>query len=162
MNFHSWVGKICIQLMDDVWIRLEVTVYPLLSHPGDALNIKLHTHTLISKPLHLKDWDKSKVFLTVGPGGVRGWGRGWNHAAAAETGQTGLRQAKRHSEGKRERHWAISSQSGCTGPMGEGKGLGAAAFPFLSGWQDDMSREETFFFFFSLFAPQHHQLSSCF
>lgn len=77
-----------------------------------------------------------------GPGGVRGW----NHAAAAETAQTGLRRAKRHSEGKRERHWAISSQSGCTGPMGEGKGLGAAAFPFLSGWQDDASQGRRYFF----------------
>lgn len=35
-----------------------------------------------------------------------------------KTGQTGLRRAKRHSEGKREQHWPTSSQSGCTGLMG--------------------------------------------
>ena len=75
-----------------------------------------------------------------GQGRVRGRGRGWNHAAAAETGQTGSWRAKRHSEGKRERHWAISSQSGCTGPMGEGKGLAAAALLFLSGRQDDVGQ----------------------
>lgn len=101
---------------------------------------------------HLKDADESMV----------SWQRGQEESelkkqscCLCNTGQTGSRQVKRHSEGKRERHRAISSQSGCTGLVGEGEGFTTAAFTFLNGWQEDMSRGR---FFFSISHPSYHKI----
>lgn len=164
MNCHSWVRRICILTISTKesavvirWIisqvRLKETVYLSLSHPCEALNMYFH-HT--DTHFHFQIFWKTAInqwFLDSEGRRSQGVHRveteRMQSCCCCKTRQTGLRRAKRHSEGKMEQHWAISSQSGCTGLVGEGEGLSTATFPFLSGWQDDMSQERISFLLFS-------------
>lgn len=116
------------------------------SHPSDDLNVYLNQITHTDTQLNFQTIWKAVIHQWLLDNGARRRPR--LHRAEAErkqscrccrTGETGLRRAKRQREGKWEQHWAISSQSGCTGLMGEGKSLTRAAF--LSGWQDGTTEE---------------------
>lgn len=116
--------------------------------------IKPHT---LPFPKSLKDSNKLMVCWQWGLEELEGCTElRTQSCCCCKTGQTGLRRAKRHSEGKREQHWAISSQSGRTGLMG-GRGRshhGHISIPqWLTGWHE--SGEAIFFLFFSLLSPQN-------
>lgn len=104
-----------------------------------------YTHTFISKSFQRQRWINGPCRQGWEESeGAQSWDRERiQSCCCCKTGQTGLRRTKRH----REQHWAISSQSGCTGLMGEGSGLTTATFLFLSSWQHDVSGVEIFFLF---------------